>query len=62
MKRLRDYGVIGWWGCGITWFWTYDTQVRGHNLIKSPFKILHCFHRIPRGWEFMALTSFTRVS
>jgi len=27
MKRLRSYGVMGWWGCGIIWFWMYDTQV-----------------------------------
>jgi len=28
----RDYGVMGWWGCGIMWFWMYDTQVQGSEV------------------------------
>jgi len=55
----RGYGVMGWWGYGIMWFWMYDIQVQGsESLINSPIKILRCFHQIPRGWEFMALTSY----
>jgi len=33
MKRLRGYEVMGWWGCGIIWFWMYDTQVQDFEVI-----------------------------
>jgi len=54
--------VTGLWGYGMMKLWDVvldvwykSTRFRDHNLINSPFKILRCFHRIPRGWKFMAL-------
>jgi len=55
MKKLQGYGMMRLWDHVVLDVWYSSTRFRGHNHINSPFKILRCFHRILRGWEFMAL-------
>jgi len=56
---LWDDEVVGSCGSGYS-----STRFRGHNFINSPFKILRCFHRIPRDWVYgiNELWDFTGIS